>query len=72
MLPGGSTRIPLLIIIGLLTLNLCLCGMFSYQGSGVRQVGFQPRTVSSGSSNTVRPSIFGGPSVIGGGPSSGK
>ncbi len=49
-------------VIGLLTFNLILCGLFSYWGVGIQQVG--PRHIRTGS--------VGGVVVGGGGPGTGK
>jgi hypothetical protein len=50
------------LIIGILSCNLVICGLFSYWGIGIRQVG--PHYLRAGS--------VGGPVVSGGGPGSGK
>ena len=50
------------LIIGVLTCNLFICGLLSYQGVGVQQHG--PHYLRAGS--------VGGPVVSGGGPGSGK
>ena len=64
---NGPTRTATLIIIGLLTLNLCICGFLSFQGSGAKDVG--PRQVRS---STIRSGSIGGPGIFGGGSGSGK
>lgn len=46
----------------LLTCNFLLCGLFSYWGVGIQQIG--PQHVRAGS--------IGGPGVVGGGPGAGK
>lgn len=50
------------IIIGLLTLNLFICGLLSYWGTGIQPVG--PGQLRAGS--------ISGPTVGGGGPGEGK
>ena len=63
MLPTGKSRTALLIIMGILTLNLCVCGMFAYSGSdvpvvGPRYVGASGSGVSSGNSSSSSGGIF--------------
>ena len=85
MLPTGKSRTALIVIMGLLTLNLCVCGMFSYRGSDVPVVGprsLVPATVSTPRSSSSGGFFFGGSSIrsgstgsrstFGGGSSSGK
>jgi hypothetical protein len=67
MIFNRPTRIAIIIVMALLTVNLCVCGMLAYQGGGTREVG--PRQARS---STIRTGSVGGPSIFGGGSSSGK
>jgi hypothetical protein len=57
-----TTWLAVAIIIGFLSCNLIICGLFSYWGVGIRQV----------TSHHLRTGSVAGPVVSGGGPSTGK
>lgn len=71
MIPTGKTRIALIVVLGLLTFNLCVCGMFSYQGTSVPSIGPRPVRAST-TGNSIRTGSPGGRTILGGGSSSGK
>ncbi len=58
----ATTWLVVALIAGMLSCNLVICGLLSYWGVGIQQVG--PHYLRTGS--------VGGPGVSGGGPGSGK